>query len=110
MTSTPGSRAVQLQVNPAIVQGHYEDALRLHFRSRSRAAQYAAIRDIPFLLSEIERLWTLLTEALIRHANLRAAALATMSAYDAHETDPLSHLLTELSEDDRRGWGPGNRA
>jgi hypothetical protein len=110
MTSTPGSRPVQLQVNPAVVQGHYEDAVRLHFRSRARAAQYAAIRDIPFLLNEIERLWALLTEALIRHANLRAAALVTMSAYDAHETDPLSHLRTELSEDDRRGWGPGNRA
>ena len=110
MTSTPGSRADQLQVNLDIVEGHYRDALRLHFRGRARAAQYAAIRDIPFLLSEIERLWTLLTEVRIRHANLRAAALATMSAYDAHENDPLSHLRAGLSRDDRRGWGPGKGA
>jgi hypothetical protein len=106
MTGTPGSRPAQLQVNLAIVQAHYEDAVRLHFRNRARAAQYAAIRDIPFLVSEIERLWTLLAEARIRHANLRAAALATMYAYDAHETDPLSHLRAGLSGDDRRGWGP----
>ena len=105
MTSTPGSKPVQLQVNLAVVQGHYEDAIRLHFRSRGRAAQYTAIRDIPFLLSEIERLRTLLTETLIRLANLRAAALATMSAYDDHEIDPLSHVRAELSEDDRRRWG-----
>jgi hypothetical protein len=110
MTRTHGSRPDQLQVNLAVVQSHYGDAMRLHFRSRARAAQYAAIRDIPFLISEIERLWTLLTEARIRHANLRAAALATMSAYDAHETDPLSRLRAGLSGDDRRGWGPGNSA
>ena len=47
MTSTPGSRAAQLQVNLAVVQAHYEDAARLHFRSRARAAQYAAIRRHP---------------------------------------------------------------
>ena len=53
MTSTSDSRPVQLQVNLAIVHGHYQDAVRLHFRSRARAAQYAAIRDIPSLLTEI---------------------------------------------------------
>jgi hypothetical protein len=109
MTSTPGSRPVQLQVNLAAVEGHYRDALRPHLRGRARAAYYAAIRDIPYLLDEIERLWTLLTEARIRHANLRAAALATMSAHDTHEIDPLFHLRAGLSEDNRRGWGPGNR-
>lgn len=110
MTGPPGSKPVQLQVNLAVVQGHYEDALRLHFRGRARAAQFTAIRDIPFLLSEIERLYTLLTETRVRHASLRAAALAAMSAHDAHETDPLSHLRAELSGDDRRGWGRGNSA
>jgi hypothetical protein len=108
MTSTPGSRDVELQVNLAVVEGHYRDALRPHFPDRSRAAQYAAIRDIPSLLDEIERLWTLLTETRIRHANLRAAALATISSHDADEMDPLSHLRAGLSGDPRRGWGPGN--
>ena len=107
MTGPPGSRPVQLQVNLAVVDAHYQDALRPHLRSRARATYYTAIRDIPYLLDEIERLWTLLTEAQIRHANLRAAALATMSAYDAHEIDPLSHLRAGLSGD-RRGWGSGD--
>ena len=107
MISHPDPTPVPLQVNLAVVQGHYEDAARLHLRSRARAAQYAAIRDIPILISEIERLWTLLIQAQIRHANLRAAALATMAAHDAYETDPLSHLRAELSADDRRGWSRG---
>jgi hypothetical protein len=108
MTSAPGSRSVQLQINLAVVQGHYDDAIRLHFRSRGRAAQYTAIQDIPFLLNEIERLYTLLSETRIRHANLRAAALTTMCAYDAHEIDPMCYLRAELSGDDRRRWGRGN--
>ena len=97
-------RRVQLHVNLAVVQGHYEDAVRLHFRGRARAAQYTAIRDIPSLLREIEQLRTLLTESQIRYANLRAAALATMAAHDDYQTDPLSYLRAALSPDDRRGW------
>jgi hypothetical protein len=97
-------RPVQLQVNLAVVQGHYEDALRQHFRDRARAAQYTAIRDIPFLLREIEQLRTLLTESRIRYASLRAAALATMAAHNDYQTDPLSYLRAALSADDRRGW------
>jgi hypothetical protein len=109
VTSIPGSRPVDLQINLTVVEGHYNDALRPHTLGRARAAYYAAIRDIPCLLDEIERLWTLLTETQIRHANLRAAALATMSAYDGHEIDPLSYLRMGLSEDNRRGWRPGRR-
>lgn len=98
-------RPLQLQVNLAVVQGHYEDALRQHFRDRARAAQYTAIRDIPFLLREIEQLRTLLTESRIRYASLRSAALATMAAHNDYQTDPLFHLRAALSADDRRGWG-----
>jgi hypothetical protein len=81
-------RLVQLQVNLAVMQGHYEDAVRPHFRGRARAAQYTAIRDIPFLLREIERLRTLLNESRIRYASLRAAALAIMAAHNDYQTDP----------------------
>jgi hypothetical protein len=106
--SSPGSRAVELQINLAVVEGHYRNALRPHLWGRARAAHYAAIRDIPCLLNEIERLWMLLAEARIRHADLRAAALATISAYDAHELDPLFPLRAGLSGDNRRGWRPRN--
>ena len=103
MTSHLGSASVQLQVNLAVVRGHYADALRLHFPRQTRAAQYRAIRDIPFLINEIERLWALLDEALVRYANLRAAALSAMIAHHAYEPDPSAHLRTALSLDDQRG-------
>ena len=89
MTGVPGSAPVQLRVNLEIVRGHYNDAARMHFRSRARAAQFAAIRDIPILISEIERLSDLLAEVLVRHTNLRDAALATMTAYEAGEARPV---------------------
>jgi hypothetical protein len=110
MTSHPDPPPIQLQVNLAVVQGHYQDAVRLHFRSRARASQYTAIRDIPLLISEIERLWTLLTESLVGYANLRAAVLATMTAYEAHQADPFSHLRAQLLADDRRRRDRGLRA
>jgi hypothetical protein len=109
MTGHSDPASVQLQVNLIIVQGHYENAVRLHFWHGARAAQYVAIRDIPFLISEIERLWELLVEAKLRYANLQAAALATMTAYDAYQTDPLSHLRAALSADDRRRRGQSKR-
>jgi hypothetical protein len=106
--SSPPPQAIELQVNLAVVEGHYREALRPHPWGRARAAYYAAIRDIPFLLDEIERLWMLLAEAHVRDADLRAAALATMSAYDAHELDPLAYLRAGLSGNYRRGWPPPN--
>jgi hypothetical protein len=105
MTGHSDPASVPLQVNLVIVQGHYENAVRLHFRRGARAAQYVAIRDIPFLISEIDRLWELLVEAKRRYANLHAAAVATMAAHVTYQTDPVSHLRAALSADDRRGWG-----
>ena len=66
MPSHPGPAPIQLHVNLAIARGHYADAVRPHLRGRARAAQYAAVRDIPGLIGEIERLWALLAEARIR--------------------------------------------
>jgi hypothetical protein len=51
MTSFPRTTPVQLRVNLDIVQAHYALAMRMHFRSRGRAAQFAAIRDIPVLIA-----------------------------------------------------------
>jgi hypothetical protein len=76
----------------------------MHFRSRARAAQFVAIRDIPILISEIERLLDLLAEVLVRHTNLRDAALATMTAYETGEADPLLQIRLVLSADSRRRW------
>jgi len=102
MTSHLDSASVQLQVNLAVVRGHYADALRPHFRGQARAAQYRALRDIPFLINEIERLRALLDQTLIHYANLRAAALTAIIAHDAYEPDPSSHLRAALSLDNQR--------
>jgi hypothetical protein len=109
MAGIPDSTPVELRVNLAVVRGHYNDAARLHFRSRSRAAQFAAIRDIPILISEIERLLDLLIESLVRYASIRDAALATITANEFGETDPLLHLRLALASDSRRRWSGDHR-
>jgi hypothetical protein len=109
MADIPGSTPFHLRVNLAVIRGHYADAARLHFRSRARAAQFAAIRDIPFLISEIERLFDLLAESFIRHANIRDAALATLTANEVGEADPLLHLRLALSADTQRRWNGDHR-
>lgn len=102
MVSPRGSTPPQLKVNLAVVWAHYDNAARSHFRSRVRAAQFAAIRDIPILVDEIERLFDLLAESLIRYADLRHAAVATIAATEVGEIDPLFYLRLAVSADRRR--------
>jgi hypothetical protein len=110
LTNHPGSTPFpRLQINLAVVRGHYADATRPHIPARARAAQFAAIRDIPPLIHEIERFWTLASEAQVRYANLRAAALATIAAHDAGDPDPFFYLRDELSAPGQRGSGPERR-
>jgi hypothetical protein len=86
----------RLQVNLAIVRGHYDYATRRHTPRARRYAHYLAIHDIPALVAEIERLWLLACDASQRHADLRAAALACIAASEASEPDPLFYLRDEL--------------
>jgi hypothetical protein len=86
----------RLQVNLSVVRDHYAYALRRHTRQARRYAQYAAIRDIPALAAEVERLWAQACDAHQRYADLRAAALACIAASDAGEPDPLFYLRDEL--------------
>jgi hypothetical protein len=85
----------RLQVNLSIVRGHYAEAMRQGLRVRGYTA-YAAIRDIPALVAEVERLWNLACDTQKRYADLRAAALACIAASDAGEPDPLFYLRDEL--------------
>ena len=54
----------RLQVNLSIVRGHYAYAMRRHTPRARRYAHYVAIRDIPALVAEVERLWTLACDAI----------------------------------------------
>ncbi len=110
MTNQPASQlSPQLRINLAVVRGHYDDTTRPHTPARARTALFAAVRDIPALITEIERLWALACDANMRCANLRAAALATMAAHDAGDPDPFFYLRDELSASRRRGTEPGRR-
>lgn len=86
----------RLQVNLSVIRSHYSYALRHHSPRARRYAQYVAIRDIPALVTEVERLWALASDTSQRYADLRAAALACIAATDASEPDPLFYLRDEL--------------
>jgi hypothetical protein len=102
MSIHPGPSPIQLQVNLAVARGHYADAVRPHLLRGARAAQFAAVRDIPDLIREIERLRALVIDAWIRNADLRAA-LATMAAREAVTADQFSRSYSQPSPGRQRG-------
>ena len=62
----------------------------------------AAFADTPVLAAEIIELRTELAGVRLDRANLAAAALATITAHQDGEPDPLSYLRDELSAQDYR--------
>lgn len=86
----------RMKVNLAVVRSHYAYANRRHTPRTRRYAHFIAIRDIPALIAEIERLWNVACIARQRYADLRAAALACIAASEADEPDPLFYLRDEL--------------
>ncbi|MGH3564464.1 MAG: hypothetical protein ACRDRH_00210 [Pseudonocardia sp.] len=76
------------------------EAVRTHFhqacRTRDPVDLWHAVTDIPVLLAELSRTRSLLALVRMTHANLLAAARATLTAARDGETDPLSYLLDEL--------------
>jgi hypothetical protein len=110
MNTTPDTlRLPRMSVNLSVVRGHYARVYRCHTRAACRAAQYTAIRDISVLVAEVERLWELACAAQQRYADLRAAALASIAAYDASEPDPLFYLRDELHARTPQPPDPGGR-
>jgi hypothetical protein len=86
----------RLRVNLSVVCGHYADTNRRHTPSRRRDAMYTAVRDIPILVAEVERLWRFACDRQRRYLHLRAVALASITADDAGSPDPLFDLREEL--------------
>jgi hypothetical protein len=108
MNSNPHhERLPRLNVNLSVVRGHYADAQRRHTPRARRYVEYVALRDIPALAAEVERLWALACKAHQRYADLRAAALACIAASEADEPDPLFYLRDELHAG--RPQPPGSR-
>ena len=110
MNTTPDSLHLpRMRVNLDIVRGHHAYAIRPHIPTARRAACHAALRDIPVLAAEIERLWTLACQSHQRYADLRAAALACVAAWEAGEPDPLFYLRDELHARTDLPTRPGRR-
>jgi hypothetical protein len=76
------------------------DAVRTHLHeARSRRipiALWVAIADVPVLISEIDRLRSLLALARGQYANLLAAARAALAAEHDGDNDPFGYLRDQL--------------
>ncbi|WP_433609535.1 hypothetical protein ACQP2P_38595 [Dactylosporangium sp. CA-139114] len=76
------------------------DAVRAHLEAAlqrgTRVALWTAVADVPVLLAEIERQAELLTFARTEHANLLAAARATLSAARDGDAEALTYLRDEV--------------
>ena len=66
-------------------------------QTRTPAALWAALADIPVLLAEIRRLRDLHALTRVRYANLLAAARATLAADRDGEAEPLFYVRDELT-------------
>jgi hypothetical protein len=106
-TASDSAPMPRITVNLSAIRGHYTRATRCHTPTGRRAALPPAIRDIPLLIAEIERLWELACDRHQRYADLRAAALATIAATQTDEPDPLFYLRDELGA--RRPLRPSPR-
>jgi hypothetical protein len=77
------------------------DAARAHHHAATTTgatdALWLATADVPVLLAEIDRCRTLLALTRARHADLLAAARATVAAYRDGEADPLWYVRDELA-------------
>ena len=78
-----------------------EEAIWTHLRtalnSRTSLDIWTAVADVPVLLAEIERLRRLLAWTRTDHANLLAAAQATLAAHADGEDDPLYYVRDEVA-------------
>jgi integrase len=77
------------------------DAVRAHHHTaketRTSVALWIAVADVPVLLAEIDRFRSLLALNRAEHADLLAAARATVAAARDGEADPLYYIRDELA-------------
>lgn len=80
-------------VDPKEVRTRHRAAIQ----TRTTAALWTALADIPALLAELDRIHALHTLTRLRYANLLAAARATVAADRDGEDEPLFYLCDELA-------------
>ena len=84
-------------VNLEAVRNHFHQACQ----SRTPVRLWHAVADIPVLLAELFRLRSLLALVRAMHANLLAAARATLAAARDGEADSMYYLRDELDAHDQ---------
>ncbi|MGH4014360.1 MAG: hypothetical protein ACRDSL_10635 [Pseudonocardiaceae bacterium] len=84
-------------VNLEAVRNHFHQACQ----SRTPVRLWHAVADIPVLLAELSRLRSLLALVRTMHANLLAAARATVAAARDGEADSMYYLRDELAAHDQ---------
>lgn len=84
-------------VNLEAVRNHFHQACQ----SRTPVRLWHAVADIPVLLAELSRLRSLLALVRAMHANLLAAARATIAANRDGEADSMYYLRDELGAHDQ---------
>jgi hypothetical protein len=84
-------------VNLEAVRNHFHQACQ----SRTPVRLWHAVADIPVLLAELSRLRSLLALVRVMHANLLAAARATIAATRDGEADSMYYLRDELDAHDQ---------
>jgi hypothetical protein len=89
------------RLDPDVIMARFRTAVR----TGTLTALCVALADIPFLLAEVRRLASLLSQMRMRLANLRAAARATLAAHRDGENDPFYYLRDELDHDDAEHRG-----
>jgi len=93
---TPDEFAFAVRLDLDAIRSRYRRAVNSATPGRLSVALLASAADVPLLLSEVDRLSTLLVDTRLEHANLRAAAHAALSAARDGEPDPLAYLADEL--------------
>jgi hypothetical protein len=83
-------------INLEAARNHFHQACQSHTPVRL----WHAVADIPVLLAELSRLRSLLALVRAMHANLLAAARATIAATRDGEADPMYYLRDELDAHD----------
>jgi len=84
-------------INLEAVRNHFHQACQSHTPVRL----WHAVADIPVLLAELSRLRSLLALVRAMHANLLAAARATIAATRDCEADSMYYLRDELDAHDQ---------
>jgi DNA-binding XRE family transcriptional regulator len=87
------SHAPRHTVDLEAARAHHDHATTTH----ATPALWHAVADIPVLLAEIDRCRALVAYTRAQHADLLAAARATVTAWHDGEADPLWYLRDELT-------------